>query len=75
MRTIRLLHLKGRVAKNLKSTNYETGRFTVTETSDAFTEGYAVWDGETQDYYVAGDGTVPTFTTQGEADTFCNKLK
>ncbi len=41
----------------------ETVRFTVTETSDAFTEPYAVWDSETQDYYATGDGTVPTFDT------------
>ena len=49
-------------------------RFTVTETTDAFTEPYAVWDNETQDYYVAGDGTVPTFTAIEEADIFCGKL-
>ncbi len=52
----------------------ETVRFTVTETSDAFTEPYAVWDSETQDYYVTGDGTVPTFATPGQADIFCHKL-
>ena len=52
----------------------ETIRFTVTETSDAFTEPYAVWDSETQDYYVTGDGTVPTFDTPEEADVFCHKL-
>ena len=49
-------------------------RFIVTETTDAFTEPYAVWDNETQDYYVAGDGTVPTFTAIEEADIFCGKL-
>lgn len=49
-------------------------RFTVTETTDAFTEPYAVWDNETQDYYVAGDGTVPTFAEPEEADIFCGKL-
>ena len=49
-------------------------RFTVTETTDAFTEPYAVWDNETQDYYVAGDGTVPTFSASEEADIFCGKL-
>lgn len=49
-------------------------RFTVTETTDAFTEPYVVWDNETQDYYVAGDGTVPTFTAIEEADIFCGKL-
>ena len=52
----------------------ETVRFTVTETSDAFTEPYAVWDSETQDYYATGDGTVPTFDTSEEADVFCHKL-
>ncbi|MCX4342144.1 MAG: DUF3849 domain-containing protein, partial [Lachnospiraceae bacterium] len=52
----------------------ETVRFTVTETSDAFTEPYAVWDSETQDYYVTGDGTVPTFSTPEEADVFCQNL-
>ena len=52
----------------------ETIRFTVTETSDAFTEPYAVWDSETQDYYVTGDGTVPTFDTPEEADVFCQNL-
>ncbi|MEY8334579.1 DUF3849 domain-containing protein [Lachnospiraceae bacterium 47-T17] len=52
----------------------ETGRFTVTETSDAFPEPYAVWDNEKQDYYITGDGTVPTFATPGEADIFCHKL-
>ncbi|MCX4342217.1 MAG: DUF3849 domain-containing protein, partial [Lachnospiraceae bacterium] len=52
----------------------ETIRFTVTETSDAFTEPYAVWDSETQDYYVTGDGTVPTFSTPEEADVFCQNL-
>ncbi len=52
----------------------ETVRFTVTETSDAFTEPYAVWDSETQDYYVTGDGTVPTFDTPEEADVFCQNL-
>nr|WP_279232973.1 DUF3849 domain-containing protein [Enterocloster clostridioformis] len=52
----------------------EPTRFTVTETSDAFTEPYAVWDSETQDYYVTGDGTVPTFSTPEEADVFCQNL-
>lgn len=52
----------------------ETGRFTVTETSDAFPEPYAVWDNEKQGYYITGDGTVPTFATPGEADIFCHKL-
>ena len=52
----------------------ETVRFTVTETSDAFTEPYAVWDSETQDYYATGDGTVPTFDTTEEADVFCQNL-
>ena len=52
----------------------ETVRFTVTETPDAFTEPYAVWDSETQDYYATGDGTVPTFDTPGEADVFCQNL-
>ena len=52
----------------------ETVRFTVMETSDAFTEPYAVWDSETQDYYVTGDGTVPTFDTPEEADVFCQNL-
>ncbi len=52
----------------------ETVRFTVSETSDAFTEPYAVWDSETQDYYVTGDGTVPTFDTPEEADVFCQNL-
>ena len=52
----------------------ETIRFTVTETSDAFTEPYAVWNSETQDYYVTGDGTVPTFSTPEEADVFCQNL-
>ena len=51
-----------------------TERFTVTETTDAFTEPYTVWDNETQDYYVAGDGTVPTFAAPEEADIFCGKL-
>lgn len=49
-------------------------RFMTTETTDAFTEPYAVWDNETQDYYVAGDGTVPTFAIPEEADIFCDKL-
>ena len=52
----------------------ETVRFTVTETSDAFTEPYAVWDSETQDYYATGDGRVPTFGTLEEADDFCQNL-
>ena len=52
----------------------ETTRFTVTETSDAFTEPYAVWDSEAQDYYITGDGTVPTFGTAEEADVFCQNL-
>ncbi len=51
-----------------------TVRFTVSETSDAFTEPYAVWDSETQDYYVTGDGTVPTFDIPEEADVFCQNL-
>ena len=49
-------------------------RFTVTETTDAFTEPYAVWDSETQDYYVSGDGTVPTFATPEEADAYCQRV-
>ena len=52
----------------------KTVRFTVTKTSDAFTEPYAVWDNETQDYYAADDGTVPTFDTLEEADVFCQNL-
>ena len=49
-------------------------RFTVTETTDAFSEPYAVWDNETQDYYVSGDGTVPTFATPEEADAYCQRV-
>ena len=48
--------------------------YTVTETSDAFTEPYAVWDNEKQDYYVAGDGTVPTFATQEEAGNYADRI-
>ena len=51
-----------------------TGRFLVTETTDAFTEPFAVWDNEKQDYYVAGDGTVPTFATQEEADAYADRI-
>ena len=51
-----------------------TGRFSVTETSDAFTEPFAVWDNEKQDYYVVGDGTVPTFATQEEAGAYADRI-
>ncbi|MEY8326968.1 DUF3849 domain-containing protein [Lachnospiraceae bacterium 54-11] len=64
----------GHVAEVSEAEPEETGRFTVTETSDAFPEPYAVWDNEKQDYYITGDGTVPTFATPGEADIFCHKL-
>lgn len=51
-----------------------TGRFSAAETSDAFTEPYAVWDNENQNYYVAGDGTVPTFATQKEASAYADRI-
>lgn len=59
---------------NKNDKHEETVRFTVIETSDAFTEPYAVWNNKTQDYYVTGDGTVPTFDTPEEAAAFCRKL-
>ena len=52
----------------------ETTRFTVTETSDAFAEPFAIWDSDTKNYYATGDGTVPTFATSEEADSFCQNL-
>ncbi len=71
-------------AKNLPETEPEniseepeqgiTARFSATETSDAFTEPFAVWDNEKQDYYVDGDGTVPTFATQEEADAYADRI-
>ncbi|MBO5351702.1 MAG: DUF3849 domain-containing protein, partial [Lachnospiraceae bacterium] len=45
-------------------------RFSVTETSDAFTEPFAVWDNEKEDYHVEEDGTVPTFETEPEAEEY-----
>lgn len=44
----------------------ENERFSVTETSDAFEEPFAVWDNEKEDYHVSEDGTVPTFETVEE---------
>ena len=68
-------HLDAEPEKRTEEPEQEaTVRFTVTETSDAFIEPYAVWDSETQDYYVTGDGTVPTFDTPEEADVFCQNL-
>ncbi len=51
----------------------ENERFSVTETSDAFEEPFAVWDNEKEDYHVAEDGTVPTFETEEEAAEYSNK--
>ena len=48
-------------------------RFTVTETSDAFSEPFAVWDNEKEDYHVTEDGTVPTFETEQEAAEYSSK--
>ena len=45
-------------------------RFSVTETSDAFTEPFAVWDNEKEDYHVEEDGAVPTFETEPEAEEY-----
>ncbi|MCM1126638.1 MAG: DUF3849 domain-containing protein [Lachnospiraceae bacterium] len=51
-----------------------TARFTVTETTDAFAEPFAVWDNEKQDYYVTGDGTLPTFETVEEANAYADRI-
>ncbi len=51
----------------------ENERFSVTETSDAFEEPFAVWDNEKEDYHVAEDGTVPTFETVEEAAEYSDK--
>ena len=51
----------------------ENARFSVTETSDAFEEPFAVWDNEKEDYHVAEDGTVPTFETVEEAVEYSSK--
>lgn len=49
-------------------------RYTVIETSDAFKEPYAVWDNKVNDYYITDDGTVPTFASQEEADTYIENM-
>ncbi len=48
------------------------GRYSVTETSDAFAPGddFAVWDNEKEDYVKDEDGTVQTFPTQEDAERF-----
>ena len=53
----------------------EQNRYSVTETSDAFEESFAVWDNEREDYYITEDGTVPTFETAGEASEYSNRIK
>lgn len=45
-------------------------RVSVTETSDAFTEPFAVWDNEKEDYHVEEDGAVLTFETKLEAEEY-----
>ena len=51
----------------------ENERFSVTETTDAFEEPFAVWDNEKEDYHVTEDGTVPTFETVEEAAEYSDK--
>ena len=48
----------------------QPGQLEVTETSDAFTEPFAVWDTEKEDYHTKEDGTVPTFDTEQEAEDY-----
>ena len=53
----------------------EQNRYSVTETSDAFEEPFAVWDNEGEDYYITEDGTIPTFETAREASEYSNRIK
>lgn len=53
----------------------EQNRYSVTETSDAFEQPFAVWDNEREDYYITEDGTIPTFETAGEASEYSNRIK
>ncbi|MDE7425919.1 MAG: DUF3849 domain-containing protein [Lachnospiraceae bacterium] len=53
----------------------EQNKYSVTETSDAFEQPFAVWDNEREDYYITEDGTVPTFETAGEASEYSNRIK
>ena len=50
-------------------------RYEVTQTSDAFDEPFAIWDNDTQDYYV-DDDIVITFTDEEEAEAqeYCKRL-
>lgn len=48
----------------------QLGQLEVTETSDAFTEPFAVWDTEKEDYDTKEDDTVPTFDTEQEAEDY-----
>ncbi len=49
-------------------------RFAVVETSDAFTEPYALYDTQADDYYIDDDGTIPTFEVYANARRLKNEL-
>jgi len=49
-------------------------RFAVVETSDAFTEPYALYDTQANDYYIDDDGTVLTFEVYADARRLMNEL-
>ena len=56
----------------------EQRRFFVTMTSDAFPDpedAFAIWDNQCNDYYIKGDGTVPTFPTEAQAEVFLSRLE
>jgi len=53
-------------------------RFEVTITSDAFPDiddSFAIWDNKYNDYYTLGDGTIPTFRFESDAEDCCKTIK
>lgn len=49
--------------------------YTVTETSDAFEEPYAIWDNQTGEYYRTPDGDISIFEDGQEAAAYCADLE
>ena len=53
-------------------------RYSVVMTSDAFPDpedAFAIWDNQTNDYYITSDGTVRTFSREEDAAQFLTQLE
>ena len=66
------------VMADVEQLTEEEPRYSVVMTSDAFPDpedAFAIWDNQTNDYYITSDGTVRTFSREEDAAQFLTQLE